>query len=115
MDWKSFLGLSRKKRNVGEFDSLFSDIEEIENHEEKFSSKNKSLYGDKEEFFMPPKKKGFYGLSGDVDDERKQDEYERKVAQHNVFNFSWWEYAIIFIEFILLVYVILLFLGVFNI
>lgn len=113
MDWKSFLGLSGKKKNTGELDSLFGDIEEIENHEKKSNSKEKSSYEEEEDIFEAPKDQGFYGVK-DVDDERK-DEERRRTTNRNVFNFSWWEYAIIFIEFILLVYVILLFLGVFTI
>lgn len=114
MSQKGFLSLfgKSKKKDDG-FDALSEDISQIESSKQNSTGK-KSFYDSGEDIlYEAPKEKGFYGVK-DVDDERADDE-KRRIAQHNVFNFSWWEYAIIFIEFFLLVYVILLFFGVFSI
>ena len=115
MGFKSFIGLNKKKKKQGvEFDSLFGDIEEIEKSNDKTIYNNKSYYSnDEEDIFTDSKNKGFYGINNS-NDNSKENEQDLRIKSH-IFNFSWWEYAIIFIEFVLLIYVILLFFGVFKI
>lgn len=116
MNFKSFMkGNKEKKKKSTGFDALFGDIEEIEKTNSPSKNSNKSYYSNdnEEDLFTDSKNNGFYGIE-DVENKGKEDKRNLKVKSH-IFNFSWWEYAIIFIEFILLVYVILLFFGVFKI
>jgi hypothetical protein len=113
----NLFGKSNKKKNS--FDSLFEEVEQTNSIDKsKNKTKTDSFYGDdkEEEFDFPidnqktkNKKKGFYGL--DLLSNKK----DKEPIEQSIFHFSWWEYVIILTEFILLIYVILLFAGVVSI
>ncbi|MCK5107306.1 MAG: hypothetical protein KAQ83_01130 [Nanoarchaeota archaeon] len=92
------------------FDTLFDDAEEFDKSNIKSTSKKNSFYDDSDSDFLKPKKKGFYGLESSEDSDLGS-----PIQASKIFHFSWWEYVVILIEFILLIYVILLFAGIFSI
>ncbi len=110
------------KKEIDSFDSLFDDVNESKGNKSQVrqESKSNSFYGDeddlgsfsdnKENNKHKSKKKGFYGF--DYSDESKTEE---KNLNEEIFNFAWWEYVVILIEFLMLIYVILLFAGVVSI
>ena len=112
------------KKESDNYDSLFDDVDEFSGStsQAKRESKSNSFYGDEDDLGSfsdgkenrdnqhKPKKKGFYGFNNS--DESKTEE---KNLNEKIFNFAWWEYVIILIEFFMLIYVILLFAGVVSI
>jgi hypothetical protein len=97
----------KTKNASDDFGSLFESVKE-ENPKNKKQSSFYNNDSDNEDLGTG----GFYGLK-DLDAEDKQEEEKQEASR--IFSFAWWEYAIILIEFFMLVYVILLFAGVVSI
>ncbi len=88
-----------------------------------FGSKNKSGKSVTKDTSSGPDRKlsSYYGEGSDEDIFKSDNYYQddddlfdskKKNSEEQVFNFSWWEYAVLFIEALLILYTILVFSGV---